>query len=144
MSVSYLDNGSFLKRVISALDDLNILDFETVETVFTRLIQNLSHNLSEIVDVYKAHKFETSASVVINLADRLLEKNNKEFLDDLVNYVDKINLEFTNKSVEYAQLCLKCLKLKKKKNLIVTFSNLLEHEKVFQDAIEKVRQFSQQ
>ena len=55
MSVSHLDNKPFLKRVISALEDLNTLDFETIESAFTRLIKNMAHNLSEIVDVYKAH-----------------------------------------------------------------------------------------
>jgi len=147
MSVSYLDNKPFLKRVVSALNDLNTLDFETVESAFARLIKNMAHNLSEIVDVYKAHTFEISAAVVIDLTDRILEKNNKDFLDDLVRYIDEINSEFTNTSVEYAELCLKCLKLKKKRNkteLVAIFSELLEHEKTFQESIEKVRKFSQQ
>jgi hypothetical protein len=147
MSVSYLNNGSFAKRVISALEDLNTLDFETVESAFTRLITDLAHNLSEIVDVYRAHTFEISASTVIDVTDRLLERNNKDFLEDRVNYVNEIDLEFKNKSVEYAQICLKCLNLKKKRKkeeLIAMFSSLLEHEKVFQDAIKEVRLFSQQ
>jgi len=147
MSVSYLDNNPFLRRVISALKDINTLDFETIEDAFTRLIKNMAHNLSEVVAVYKVHIFEISASVVINLTDRILEKNNKDFLGDLVAYVNEIDLEFTNKSVEYAKLCLKCIQLKKKKkktDLIAMFSDVIEYEKTFQDAIEKVRQFSQQ
>lgn len=143
MSISYLDNKSFLKRVLTAMNELNTLDFESITSAFTRLIQELSYNMTEIVDVYKSHKFKTSASI-ISLKDKILEKNNKDFLDDLAHFIAAINTEFNNKSIKYGKLCLDCIEKNKgkKEDLAEAFYNVLEHEKDFQVSIKKVRQFS--
>ena len=149
MSVYHLNNTSFLQRVASALKNLNTLDFETMESAFTRLIKDFSYNLNEIVDVYKAHNFSVSAGAVLSLKEKILEKNNKEFLNDVVKYIEATDLEFKTLSIAYGELCLKCLNLKKNKNknkkdLQLVFSQLLEHEDSFKKAIENIRSFSQQ
>jgi len=145
MTVNYLDNKPFLKRVVSAFENLDTLDFETIDSALSRLTKNMAHNLNEIVDVYAAHKFDISASV-IDLTDKILEKKNKDFLDDLVSYVNEMDLEFKNRAVEYGKLCLKCIQVKKKNKaeLIAVFSEVLENEKTFQTAITQVREFSRQ
>ena len=148
MSVSYLDNRAFLKRVLTAMQDIDTLTFETIESALTRFVQKFGHNLLEIIDVYENSSFETSAAIT-SLSDRILEKNNKDFLDDLKNYINDVDLEFNNRSAEYGKLCSNLqihqaeLDEKEMKNIVAIFQDIVNYEKIFEQAIIAIRKFSQ-
>lgn len=146
MSIKYLNNKSFLARMALARKELAMLDSESVETALSRLLKDFSYNLKEIVDVYRGHKFPISATVVIDLKDKILESNNKEFLADIILYLEAVDAQFNNLAITYGQICLRCLNLKKKSKAEIqnSFSALLEHEDTFKAAIETIRNFSRQ
>lgn len=141
-------NKEFIRRILSAMQDIDELEYMSLEESLTTLLKSITRDLNHIVDIYERFKFETIASVH-SLEEKKLEKNNKEFLDRVVQYVEGVDRAFNHRAVTYCnlgshfkpRLSEKSLQKEKMKKLEL-LKKLAQAEEAFISAIKRVNKFS--
>lgn len=137
--------SEFLKRVLSKMVGIDTLDVEPFSVATENLLRDLAKDLNEIVDIFE--RFDaTASSHVVNLTDRKLETNNKEFLDRLSQYIEGVDRAFNARGVRYGMLCkqlmLRSAKESDKTDTLAILHKIAASESSFRNAIARVSKLS--
>ena len=146
MTVLKLNNDQeFLKRVLRAMEEIDLLDCCSFEDLYDDLVEDLASQLNHIVDIHERFDFEV-VSGIHNLTDRKLEAQNKEFLTRLEQYVDGVGRAFNNRGVKLGTLLTKLqprlAKECEQKRIEEIRKEILESKKSFRGAIQRVGKLS--
>jgi hypothetical protein len=141
-------NEEFIRRILTAMQDIDELEYISLEESLTKLIKSITGDLNHIVDIYERFNFDAIASV-FSLDEKRLENNNKEFLDGLVKYISGVDRAFNHRAVTYCNLgstvkpriSEKSIEKEKIKKFEI-LKSLAQVEDAFISAIKRVNKFS--
>lgn len=107
--VKFLDKIRSMLTASESLDTLVYLNADSFDAALTHWFDDLITELATAVSLFSRFDFESTGSVV-DLTERVLERENKEFLDKQVEFVARVELILAQKSIQYAQICKKFAK----------------------------------
>jgi len=145
-------NQKYLQRLVSSsikeMRKMDYLEFMPLKDAISHIIKGITSDLNHIIDIYERFNFEAIAAV-FSLEDKILEKNNEEFLRRLTQYIDGVDGAFRAKAVTYCNLG-SSLKprvaedslTKEQNKKVQIFTELMKTETDFINSIKKVNAFS--
>jgi hypothetical protein len=100
---------SFLKKIIQASEDLETLVYvnsKSFDLALERWTIDLAKELQNTTERFNKDNFKVSAGM-IDLNERRLEENNKDFLENLHDFVDVVEQLLAQKAYQYVKFCEK-------------------------------------
>jgi hypothetical protein len=98
---------SFIKRVIQAAEDLDTsvyLNCPSFEEALASWLNDFSASLDSVVNRLYRFDFQVAASVFL---EKRREQLHADYLDQVIQYVDGIDLAFSRKALQYAKIAVK-------------------------------------
>lgn len=152
MAPTEFKNNTFIRRILAVSEDLDtlvMLSKESYIEAYNTWVRDFAKALNTIEHIYNEIGYNATANIS-SLEEKILEKNNYNFLQAVAKYVSAIDLILARKSLQYAKIAEKYLRQKaphlasdqeneKKIKLAIEASEYLDE---LETALNKINRYS--